>query len=128
MQTYKKVLLFILITCFTGLNYSCNREVAATTYPPRKGIIHFHFSFKEFREKRKLRKIQKKQNQLAEKNKKEALKAQEEGRKKHIKRQTPEVQERMKKSLEESEKTRKRKTFWEKLKDWVKFQKKRKKM
>jgi hypothetical protein len=129
-QTYKKVLLLLLITCFTGINQSCHKKVLPTTYPNKPGIFPITFPFKQYRlkkkmnhEQTKLSLIEKKTNRIAEKNKHEALKDQEKGRKKHIKKQSPEVQKRMKKSLEESEKLRHRKTIWDRLMFWKKKEK-----
>jgi hypothetical protein len=79
-------------------------------------------------ESRKVRRIEKKLNRKNERGIREGLKAQERGRKEHIKRQAPEVQERMKKSLEESERTRRHKTFWERLMFWKRTKSKEKRL
>jgi hypothetical protein len=134
-QTYKKVLLLLLITCFTGVNQSCHKKVLPTTYPNKPGIFPITIPRKEYRlkkkqnhEQTKLSRIERRTNRKAEKSKREALKGQEEGRKAHIKKQSPEVQKRMKKSFEESEKLRRHKTIWERLMFWKKKESKEKKI
>ncbi len=127
MQTYKKLLLIILTTCLIGINEGCHKKVLPTTYPNKPGIFPITITHKEYRLKRsssnepkKLSRVERKANKQAEQSKREALKDQERGREKHIKNQNPKVQERMKKSFEESEKTRRHKTIWGKLMFWKK--------
>jgi hypothetical protein len=134
-QTYKKVLLFLLIITFFGINEGCHKKIIPTTYPSKPGFFPITIPFKAYRlkrkqnkEKNKLSKIEKKKNEESEKNKREELKSQERDRKEFIKHQTPKVQERMKKSFEESEKTRHHKTFWEKLMFWKKEKSREKKI
>lgn len=124
-QIYKKVLVISLITCFTGLNVGCNskllhpfRHDKSGLQPTHENLNSYNVKKSETPEKKKLNKAERKVNKLAEKNRREELKGQEEARKRHISHQSPKVQERMKKSLEESEQTRKHKTFWEKLMFW----------
>jgi hypothetical protein len=126
-QTYKKVLFFLLITCFTGFNQGCQKKIYPTNYPIKPGFFPIVQPFKEYRldrnyryDKSLLSKTDKKKRRLDRRNKQIVLKEQEKGRKEHLKKQSPEVQERMKKSFEESEKTRGRKTLWERLKSWLK--------
>lgn len=132
-QIYKKVLLLLLIICLSGINQGCHKKVLPTTYPNKPGIFPLTWPFKEYRLKREpnngdahLSKAEKKLNKKSEREKRKALKEQKRGRKEHIKRQTPEVQKRMKESFKESERLRKRKTFWDKLKFWEKHKKKSK--
>ena len=135
MQTYKKLLLIILTTCLIGINEGCHKKVLPTTYPNKPGIFPITITHKEYRLKRsssngqkKLSRIERKANKRAEQSKREALKDQERGREKHFKNQNPKVQERMKKSFEESERTRIHKTIWERLMFWKKAKSKEKKL
>ena len=135
MQTYKKVLLLLLIISFTTINEGCHKKIYPTSYPDKPGIFPITFPKKEYRfrrnhnyENKKLNRIEKKINRKSERAKRDALKSQEEGRKQHINRQAPKVQERMKKSLEQSEKTRTRKSFWERLLFWKRPKSKEKKL
>ena len=135
MQTYKKLLFIILATGLIGINEGCHKKVLPTTYPNKPGIFPITITHKEYRLKRsssnepkKLSRVERKANKQAERREREALKAQERGRKKHIKNQNPKVQERMKKSFEESEKTRIHKTIWERLMFWKKAKSKEKKL
>jgi len=124
-QIYKKVLLFLLIICLSGINQGCHKKALPTNYPNKPGIFPITIPFKEYRLKRKLfressklSKIEKKQNKKSERAKKQALKDQEKGRKEHIKKQTPDVQKRMKESLVESERLRHKETFWDRIMFW----------
>lgn len=135
MQTYKKVLLLLLTLSFLGINESCSKKNLPTTYPNKPGLFPITIPFKAYRLKRKqnresntLSRIEKKKNKKAAKENRKALKAQERDRKEFINKQSPEVQKRMKKSFEESEKTRHRKTFWERLLFWKKPKSKEKKL
>ena len=135
MQSYKKVLLLLLILCLAGINEGCHKKVRPTTYPNKPGIFPITIPKKEYRLKRnhnyenkKLSRIKRKINRKSERAKRDALKDQEAGRKRHINNQTPKVQERMKRSFEESEKTRKRRTFWDRLMFWKRWEKKEKKI
>ena len=131
MQSYKKVLLLLLIICFAGINAGCHRKVLPTTYPNKPGLFPITIPKKEYRMKRrfiKLNSIERKLNRKSERAKRDALKAQAAGRVRHISQQAPNVQERMKKSFEESERTRKRKTFWERLMFWKRSYNKEKKV
>lgn len=123
-QTYKKGLLFLIIVLIANIN-DCKSQ--SIFHPFRKRYDTFSTSehFKSFKldrtpinEQKPLSKIERKQNRKAAKAKKEGLKAQEKDRERHIKNQTPAVQERMKKSREQSEMTRRYKSFWEKLMFW----------
>ncbi|HCT30911.1 MAG TPA: hypothetical protein DIW31_09290 [Bacteroidales bacterium] len=124
MQTYKKGLLFLLIMLLANINDCWSQSIL---HPFRKKYDTFSASehFKSFKldrtpinKQKPLSKIERQQNRKSERAKKRALKAQEKDREAHIKKQTPEVQERMKRSRKQSEMTRKHKTFWDKLKFW----------
>lgn len=124
MQTYKKGLLFLLIILLSNINDCLGQSIF---HPFRKRYDSFSTSehFKSFKldrtpvnKQKPLSRIERKQNRKAAKAKKEGLKAQEKDREAHIKKQTPAVQERMKKSREQSELTRRNKTFWGKLMFW----------
>lgn len=135
MQIYKKVLLFLLITSFTVINEGCNKKIfhifhrhRLEQYSPSKQFKPYEIKKTEDTKKRPLSRIEKKKNRESERNKRKTLQEQENGRKEHIKKQSPIVQERMKKSLEESEKLRRHKTFWEKLLFWKKDKNKEKKL
>ena len=98
-----------------------------TNYPYKPGLFPITIPFKEYRLKRVPIDKQKETNRAerrikrkAIKNKRDELNSQKIARKKHISQQTPKVQERMKKSFIESEKTRKRKTLWERILLWKK--------
>jgi hypothetical protein len=126
-QTYKKVLFLLLFACITGINNSCHRKVLPTNYPMKPGFFPITIPFKEYRLKRDhnfkdpfLTRADRKNVSRYEKNKQLELKKQEQGRKEHLARQNPKVRERMKKSFEESEKSRGRKSFWERLMFWKK--------
>jgi len=134
-QTYKKVLLLLLITCFTGINEGCHKKIfplfhrkKIEQYSPSKQFNPYDIKKTEDTRKSNLSRIEKKKNREAERNERKDLKAQEKGRKDHINRQSPAVQERMKKSFEESEKLRKRKTIWERLMFWKNREHKEKKL
>jgi len=134
-QSYKKVFLLLLIISFAWINEGCHRKVLPTNYPNKPGLFPITIHKKEYRLKRKnsntnkkLNRVERKRNKKSEKAKRDALKAQERGRERHINQQTPKVQERMKKSLEESENTRRRETFWERLMFWKKSKNKEKKI
>jgi len=93
----------------------------------KPGKFLFQRTFKEYRFERNrnydhslLSKEDKSQQKQFKMNTQAVLKDQEKGREWHIKNQQPEVRERMKKSFEESEKTRGRKNLWERLKSWIK--------
>jgi hypothetical protein len=125
-QIYKKVLLLLLLTCFLGFNLGCQKKVLPTSYPNKPGFFPITTTFKEYRLHRKPvtsctpSRIDNKKNDDSEKAKKELLNYQKKGREEHIKRQTHDVKKRMKESLAESEKLRKRKTFWDKVMIWIK--------
>jgi len=123
-QTYKKLILLLTLILLTSINECWSQSIL---HPFRKRYDSFstseHFrSFKLDRtpvnKQKPLSRIERKQNRKAAKAKKEALKSQEKDREAHIKKQTPVVQERMKKSREQSELTRRHKTFWEKMMFW----------
>jgi len=123
-QTYKKLILFIILILLTSINECWSQSIF---HPFRKRYDLFSTSehFKSFKldrtpvnKQKPLSRIERKQNRKAAKAKKEALKSQAKDREEHIKKQTPAVQERMKKSKEQSEMTRRHKTFWEKLMFW----------
>lgn len=126
MQIYKKVLLLLLIACFLGFSQGCQKKSLPISYPNKPGFFPITRTFKEYRLHRKpvtsctSRKLDKKENKEAEKARKDALNNQKKGREEHIKRQTPDVQKRMKESLIESEKLRKRKTVCDKVMIWIK--------
>jgi len=135
MQTYKKLFLIILIICNTLLFSGCHRKLFPIFHRNRveqfstsKQFRPYNISKSENPNKKVLNRQERKLNRKAERAKREGLKAQEKGRREHVKRQTPKVQERMKRSLNESEKTRTRRTLWQRLKSWVKFKKKEKKL
>lgn len=88
------------------------------TFSTAKHFNSFKLDRTPVNKQKPLSKIERKQNRKAAKAKKEALKAQEKDREAHIKKQTPAVQERMQKSREQSELTRRHKTFWERLMFW----------
>lgn len=124
MQTYKNGLAILLVLLFANIN-DCNSQSIFHPFRKKRDFFSTSEHFKSFKldrtpvnEQKPLSRIERKQNRKAAKAKKEALKAQERDRLAHIKKQTPEVQERMKKSREQSEMTRKRKTFWDKLMFW----------
>jgi len=134
MQTYKKVLLSITIICCTFIFSGCHKKLfpifhrnRIEQYSSSKQFQPYNISKSETPKKKTLNRIERKQNRKAERAKRQALRAQEKGRKEHIKKQTPKVQARMKKSLEESEKTRKRESFWQRIKSWIKHKQKEKK-
>lgn len=119
MQTYKKVLLILLIICLSGINHGCHKKVLPTTYPNKPGFSYTR-TYKEYR----LRRTNinscsnKKKDKNIEKAKRDELRYQEEGRKKHVRNQTPDVQKRMKESFEKSERLRKKETIWDKIFFW----------
>lgn len=134
MQTYKKVLLFLMIICTTFIFSGCHRKLfpifhrnRSEQFSASKQFQPYNISKSETPQKKTLSRVERKQNRKAERAKRQALRAQERGRKEHIKKQNPKVQERMKKSLEESEKTRKRETLWQRVKSWIKHKQKEKK-
>jgi hypothetical protein len=134
-QTYKKLLLIVLATCIVSINESCHKKVLPTTYPNKPGIFPIIITHKEYRLKKRSSndqtqrsRIERKKNRQAKRNKREELKSQEKERKEHINRQAPNVQERMKKSFEESETIRGHKTSWERLMFWKKTKNKEKKL
>lgn len=134
-QTYKKVLLLLLILCFGIINEGCHSKLLHPFRHNKSGLQPTSEHFKAFDikksekpEKKEVNRAERKINRKAEKNKRDELKAQEMARKKHISQQTPEVQERMKKSFAQSEQTRKRKTFWERLMFWKKPKSKERKL
>lgn len=134
-QTYKKVLLILLISCFTGIFVGCNSKIFHPFRRDKSGLQPTHENFRSYdvkktetTEKKRLNRVERKINKNQDRKRREDLKGQEEGRKRHISYQTPKVQERMKKSFEESERTRKRKTFWQKLMFWKKEKSKEKRI
>jgi len=134
MQTYKKVLLFITIICCTFIFSGCHKKLfpifhrnRIEQYSSSKQFQPYNISKSETPKKKTLNRIERKQNRKAERAKHQSLRAQEKGRKEHIKKQTPKVQARMKKSFEESEKTRKRESFLQRIKSWIKHKQKEKK-
>jgi hypothetical protein len=134
-QTYKKVLLLFMIFSFALTNASCNKGLLTLfhnnrvdQYSASKQFKPYHIGKPESTQKKRLNRIERKQNRKAQKAKRQALKAQEQGRKEHINKQKPDVQVRMKRSFEESEKTRKHKTFWERLMFWKGIKSKEKKL
>lgn len=135
MQIYKKVLLFLLITSFMVTTEGCHKNIfplfhhkKLEQYSPTRQFRPYNVNKTENTKKKPLSRIEKRVNKKSERNKRKALKAQEIGRRKHIKKQSSEVQERMKKSLEESNKLRRHKTFWEKLLFWKKYKSNEKKL
>ncbi len=135
MQIYKKVLLFLIITSFMATNEGCHKKVfplfrrkSLEQYSPSKQFYPYDVKKTESTKKKNLSRVEKKINRKLEMNKRKELKAQEIGRKEHIKKQNPLVQEKMKKSFEESKKLRKHKTFWDKLLFWAKDKSKEKKL
>jgi hypothetical protein len=134
-QTYKKVLLLLAIIGVTVLNEGCNKKLFHPFRRDKSGLQPTSEHFRSFQvkksetpKKKSLNRAERKINRTAEKNKRDELKGQEGARKKHIHQQTPKVQERMKKSLAESEQTRKRKTFWERLMFWKRGKNKEKRL
>ncbi|RPH32497.1 MAG: hypothetical protein EHM93_09070 [Bacteroidales bacterium] len=134
-QTYKKVLLLIAIIGVTILNEGCNkiffhpfRRDKSGLQPTSEHFRSFQVKKSETPKKKPLNSAERRINRKAEKNKREELKGQEAARKRHISNQTPKVQERMKKSFVESEQTRKRKTFWERLMFWNRGKSKEKRL
>jgi len=116
-------------------NEGCHKKVfplfhrkGLEQYSPSKQFYPYDVKKTESTKKKKLSRVEKKINKKLERNKRKELETQEIGRKEHIKKQSPKVQERMKKSLEESNKLRRHKTFWEKLLFWKKYKSNEKKL
>ena len=115
MQTYKKVLLLLLIICFAGINQSCNKHTIPKNYPMKPGFFPITITFKEYRLKN-AKFTCSNENVIKTKEEKESWKKvhseQNQARLAHVKKQTDEVRKRMKKSLKESYNARGGKSIW----------------
>lgn len=118
----KKFLIIVLIVIGIINVSGCSSQTSIATSKPGFSLARI---FKENRIKRqrnreskRLTQLEKKKNSDSEKAKKEALKAQERGRQRHFENQTPDVQKRMKESRAESDKLKRKKTFWQRLLFW----------
>ena len=129
-QTYKKVLLLLLIICITGINQSCNKNAIPKNYPMKPGFFPITRTFREYRLKNSKFTCSH-ENTIKTKEDKENWKnvnsEQNSARVAHLKRQTNEVRKRMKNSLKESEKIRGKKTVYQQLYSLIKRENKAKK-
>lgn len=124
-QTYKNLLRLLLICSIVLSSTGCHKKVYPTSHPNKPGVFPITIPFKEYRLHKKsferqnrLNRDEQRIKRKADRNKRIELKDQKAARKKHINQQNPKVQERMKNSFTESELTRKKKSFWDRLIFW----------
>lgn len=134
-QTYKILLRLLLICGIVLSGTSCQKKIYPTSYPNKPGFFPITIPFKEYRlhkrsfeSQNRLNRDERRIKRKADRNKRLELKDQKAARKKHINQQNPKVQERMKKSFEESEQTRRKKSFWDRLMFWKRGKSKEKRL